>query len=384
LGTGINIAQLVTGKKKNSPDKWKAKALSDLLNRDIRLFSSSLSDKKKERFYSELNILLSAGVDLQSALSLICEEQSKERDKQLFHDVGVQIINGDSLSEAIRKTSRFTSYEYYTLQIGEETGKLSEVLEQLSIYFLRKIMLKRQIVNALAYPVLVLSVSFGAVFFMMRVVVPMFSDLFKRFKSELPSVTKLVIRISNACSDYSLPFSLLLAGLIVFMFSQRKQGWYRYLTSSIVLRIPFFGELIRKIYLARFCSSMSLLISSKTSLTNALELLSKMIGFYPIEVTIQEIKNDIIQKGLPLHVSMARFPVYGKRITSLVKVGEEVNKLDIMFSRIAKQYSDEVEHQSSTMGSLIEPFLIILLGLVVGTILVAMYLPLFQLSSSFQ
>jgi type IV pilus assembly protein PilC len=219
---------------------------------------------------------------------------------------------------------------------------------------------------------------------MMRVVVPMFSDLFKRFKSELPSVTKLVIRISNACSDYSLPFSLLLAGLIVFMFSQRKQGWYRYLTSSIVLRIPFFGELIRKIYLARFCSSMSLLISSKTSLTNALELLSKMIGFYPIEVTIQEIKNDIIQKGLPLHVSMARFPVYGKRITSLVKVGEEVNKLDIMFSRIAKQYSDEVEHQSSTMGSLIEPFLIILLGLVVGTILVAMYLPLFQLSSSFQ
>jgi type IV pilus assembly protein PilC len=164
LGTGINIAQLVTGKKKNSPDKWKAKALSDLLNRDIRLFSSSLSDKKKERFYSELNILLSAGVDLQSALSLICEEQSKERDKQLFHDVGVQIINGDSLSEAIRKTSRFTSYEYYTLQIGEETGKLSEVLEQLSIYFLRKIMLKRQIVNALAYPVLVLSVSFGAVF----------------------------------------------------------------------------------------------------------------------------------------------------------------------------------------------------------------------------
>jgi len=108
-----------------------------------------------------------------------------------------------------------------------------------------------------------------------------------------------------------------------------------------------------------------------------------MIGFYPIESAIEPIRKEIIFKGRPLHSAIAEHTIFGKRMSSLIKVGEEVNKLEEMFSRVAQQYSEEVEHQSEILGSLIEPFMIIFLGLVVGTIIIAMYLPMFKLSSSF-
>jgi type IV pilus assembly protein PilC len=381
---GIDIHKLSEGKQSSHPAPGNGGDLINLLNRDIQLFKPSLSDKKKERFYSELNILLAAGVDIQSALELIAGENSKEKDRLVFYKIRDGIVKGESLSDSVRNTKLFTPYEFHTLKIGEETGRLSDVLDQLGAYYVQKIKLKRQVVSALAYPALVLTVSFGAVFFMMRVVVPMFSDLFKRFKSKLPAITEWVIGISDGFGRYALPFLGIFFLVFAVLFSQRKHNWFRKASSAFILKIPLFGEITRKIYLARFCSSMSLLIGSKTSITSSLDLVSKMIGFYPIESSILVMKDDIVNRGLLLHVSMERFSIYGKRITSLVKVGEEVNKLDSMFARIAKQYSDEVEYQSSTIGSLIEPFLIIFLGIVVGVILVAMYLPLFQLSASFQ
>nr|MBA3971958.1 type II secretion system F family protein [Bacteroidota bacterium] len=140
-------------------------------------------------------------------------------------------------------------------------------------------------------------------------------------------------------------------------------------------------SMVSKIYLARFCQSMNLLISAKTPLVTAIDLVKKMVGFYPIEVSLEIIQNDILQ-GVPLHVTLAKFEIYNKRMISLIKVAEEVNQLDTMFSKLAKQYSDEVEHQTSILGSLIEPIMIIFLGVLVAVILIAMYLPLFQMSST--
>jgi type IV pilus assembly protein PilC len=140
-------------------------------------------------------------------------------------------------------------------------------------------------------------------------------------------------------------------------------------------------NMISKIYLARFCQSMNLLISSKTPLVTAIELVKKMIGFYPIEISLEIMQEDIM-KGQPLHISLSKFKIYNKRMVSLIKVAEEVNQLDTMFAKLAKQYTDEVEHETSILGSLIEPIMIIFLGLLVALILVAMYLPLFQMSNT--
>lgn len=364
-------------KKENAAEK---KSALDFLNKDIKLFGSAFNDKKKERFYSELFILFSAGVDIRSALELIEEEQAKEKDRLLFASIKESIIAGNSLSKALQQTGLFTMYEYYSLQIGEESGRLTEVLTELSIFFTKKIQQKRQLTSALSYPTVVFFASFGAIFFMMKFVVPMFSDVFKRFKGELPAFTKLIIRISDLFGHYSFYFILAFLAIAGFLYSQRKAIWFRKYGAELILRTPIMKDMIGKIYLARFCQSMNLLISAKTPLVTAIDLVKKMVGFYPIEASLDIVQDDLL-KGKPLHLSLAKFAIYNRRMISLLKVAEEVNQLDTMFSRLSKQYSDEVEHQTSILGSLIEPIMIIFLGVLVAVILVAMYLPLFQMSS---
>lgn len=361
--------------------KVKEKSAFDFLNKDIKLFGSAFSDKKKEAFYSELSILFTAGVDIRSSLELIEEEQLKEKDKQLFAKIKDAVIAGSSLSKAMEQTGVFSSYEIFSLQIGEESGRLTEVLSELSNFFSKKIKQTRQLTSALSYPAVVFFASFGAIFFMLKFVVPMFSDVFKRFKGELPYFTRIIIRASNVFSHYSLFIILGMLAIFIFLYSSRNAIWFRNYGSKIVLRIPIFKNMISKIYLARFCQSMNLLISARTPIVNAIELVQKMVGFYPIEVSLTTVREDIM-KGQSLHQSLSNFKIYNKRMISLLKVAEEVNQLDTMFGKMAKQYSDEVEHQTSILGSLIEPVMIIFLGILVAGILVAMYLPMFQMSST--
>ncbi|MCW3071757.1 MAG: type secretory pathway, component PulF [Bacteroidetes bacterium] len=353
----------------------------DALNRDISFTSVGLTDKKKERFYSEMHILFSAGVDIRTALELVEEGQLKEKDKQLYAGIKEAVISGQSFSNALEKTGRFSVYEFYSLKIGEESGKLPEVLQELAVFFSKKIKQKRLLTKALSYPVIVLLSSVGAIAFMLKFVVPMFADVFKRFKGGLPYFTQLIIRFSDAFSHYFIWLLLISVLFCVFVYSQRQQPWFRKFSSGLLLRIPVVKELVSKIYLARFCQSMQLLIASKTPLVSAIDLVKKMIGFYPIEISLETVKEDVM-KGKSLHESLSQFSIYNKRLVSLIKVAEEVNQLDKMFTRLANQYSDEVEHQTSVLGSLIEPLMILFLGAIITVILIAMYLPMFQMSNS--
>jgi type IV pilus assembly protein PilC len=215
---------------------------------------------------------------------------------------------------------------------------------------------------------------------MMRFVVPMFSDVFKRFKGDLPAFTRLIIRISDIMGNYALYFLLGFAAIGIFLYTQRKAIWFRDYGARLILRTPVMKDMIGKIYLARFCQSMNLLISARTPLITAIDLVKKMVGFYPIEHSLEQVQQDVL-KGTPLHASLSKFSIYNRRMISLLKVAEEVNQLDAMFAKLSKQYTDEVEHQTSILGSLIEPIMIIFLGVLVAVILVAMYLPLFQMGS---
>jgi type IV pilus assembly protein PilC len=378
---GINLKEITA--KPVSQNEAETSSWMDFLNKDISLFGSSFNDNKKLAFYLELGILVQAGVDIKSSMEIIVEEQTAASDKAVYNDIQKYIIQGGALSEALHRSGKFSNYEFYSLQIGEETGKMGDVLKELATYYQNKIKQSRQIVSALTYPVLVLGTSMGAVFFMMNFIVPMFTDVFKRFGGDLPGITKVILSVSGVMRDYSLGFILILASVIFALYSQRKKAVFRKYFSLVLLHIPIMGDIIRHIYLARFCQSMTLLIGSRIPLLKAIDLVNAMIGFYPIEASLKKVQERILQ-GESLYKSLEEHAIYPKRMVYLIKVGEEVNQLELFFSTISKQYTEEVEHKTAMISSLMEPFLIIFLGLVVGVILVSMYLPLFQLSNSFE
>lgn len=370
----------------NAPNSGEAKpksSLQELLSRDISLSGNRFGDRQKERFYSELQTLLTAGVDIRTALELLENEAEKKDERELFAKIRNAVISGSTLPDAVKSTGKFSDYEFFSMRIGEESGRMTAVLRDLADYYTKKIRQRRRVRSALTYPSVVVSVAIGAVWFMLHFVVPMFTDMLRRFNTDLPALTKGIISLSNSIGTYGpyILIVLLTAGIVVY--TQRKQLWYRRASSSLSLRLPYIGNIARKVYLERFAHAMHLLLTAKTPLVNALELVQKMVGFYPVEHALGIVQQDVM-RGMPLHDSLAKFPVFTKRFISLIRVAEEVNQLEQMFDRLSKQYTEEIDHDTGVLGSVIEPVMIIFLGLAVALILVAMYLPMFQLSSSFQ
>lgn len=354
----------------------------DFLNKDIRFGSSRINDRTRENIYAEILSLLEAGVDIRSALELVIEGQKKQKLKGIFEEIRDLIISGSTFSMALKKAREFSSYEIHSIQIGEETGKLLDVLKELSGYFAKKIKQRRQIVGAVTYPIVVLVVAFGAVSFMVTYVVPMFADTFRRFGSDLPAITKAVISMSGFIKEFFGIFLMAITGLILFCIWQAKKVWFRKISSAIILKTPIIGKIIQRIYLSRFANTMSLLIGARIPILQAIQLTRQMITFYPIERSLFEIEEKIIA-GEPLYKSLSFHTVYPPKMISIIKVGEEVNQLELFFARLAEQYSNEVEYQTTLLSKFLEPLIIIILGIIVGTILIAMYLPLFRLGQTF-
>jgi len=378
----IDISRYDKKKTSKISDSATDSSLMGFLNRDISFGNRELSDKKKEYLYLELSSLLQAGVDLKTGFELIQADQEKEKDKVLFASIQQFILTGTTFSQALQQTGKFSMYEVYSLQIGEETGKLIEVLKDLAKFYKGKIKQSRKIISSLTYPIIVLSTSLGAVFFMLKFVVPMFDDVFKRFGGKLPWITEKIIAVSKALQDNFAVAMIFLFALGVFMFSVRKTEQFRKVFSKVVLKIPVVGNLVQKIYLARFCNSMRLLINARLPLLRAIALIRQMIRYYPIESSLQAIEEGIMN-GKTLHQSLQQFKIYPPKLVQLVKIGEETNQLDYFFEIISEQYIEEVEYKTSTLSSLMEPLIIVFLGLIVGVILISMYWPLFEMSNSF-
>lgn len=375
----IDISRYKFGKQKPKEEKF---SITALLTKDISFSSGQLPDKRKEAFYLEFSTLLQSGIDIKTALELILVEQEKASDKVLFNEIKKRVIEGSSLSEGIRSAGKFSDYEYHSIRIGEETGKLGEVLADLASYFKSRMHQKRKIISAITYPAIVLTTSLGAVFFMINFVVPMFADVFKRFGGKLPWITEFILGISIFADTYFIYFFIFMAFVILLILVNRKALWFRRISSKIVLKIPMAGDLIRKIYLARLANTMRLLVSTDIPLLRAISLVRQMVNYYPIETSLLIVEQDLMN-GESLHASLGKFSFYPAKLVQLIKVGEEVNRLDYFFEKISAQYTEEVEYRTNMISSLLEPFIIIFLGLVVGLILIAMYLPMFQMSNSF-
>lgn len=364
--------------KKNS--KTTGIDINHLLKKEITFFGPSFSSKKKEAFYTELNVLLKAGVSLKEGLELIEEAYKKEKDKQILISLINLLLSGASFSAAMEKNKIFTEYEYYSVKIGEETGRLQEVCKELGLFFGRKNEQKRNVINALSYPVIVLITAFFAILFMLQFVVPMFENIFKQNNVELPFLTRVIVNLSDFIQSYSWLFVVGIIGIIISTKLVNKKIWYQKIRTTILLKVPFLGELIRKMYIAQFTQAAALLTSAKVPMLYSIQLTKKMIPFYPLQMALVSVESQLL-KGHSLSESLKPYEIFDRRMIALVRVAEETNQNQFIFERLTKQYNDDIQQQSKLLSTVLEPLIIVVLGAIVAVILVAMYLPMFKLSS---
>ncbi len=337
------------------------------------------SDKQKEAFYREFSTLISSGIDFNQAIKLLTEQQKSKHIKQIYEAINNDVVKGRTLHEAIKAHKQFSPYEYYSIKIGEETRRLPEVFKQLETYYSRKIAMKRQVISVLAYPFFVLIITFAVLYFMLNYVVPMFATVFQQFGKDLPSITQFVVNLSKHFNTIAIVALGVVFSLIIAHKTLKRSDHYRGFTSHLILKLPFFGKLIKKVYLARFCQSLSLLLSAKTPLITALDLTEKMISFYPLKKALMAAKDDVL-KGETLAKSLKKHSFFEQKIISLTIIGEQVNELDKMYNGLADQYNKDIEHSTKMIGTILEPLMIIFIGGIVGFIMIAMYSPIFNLS----
>lgn len=372
---GLKIQQLQqaskTIKQNNEVSIWK---------KDIVLFGQSFNAKKKEQFYTELSVLLTSGIRLKDALILIGESQKKEKDGLRFRAMADGIVAGQDFSMIIENDKDFGKYEGHSIKMGEQTGSLALVTTALAEFYNRKNEQRRTIVNALTYPIIVLSTAVLAVVFMLRFVVPMFQDIFRQNNVELPELTKAVIAMSDWLGTYGIWIVLIAVLVIGLRKFYAKQPWFRKWKDRFLLRLPIIGPFIRLAQIARLTQAISLLVSAKVSIPESIRLAKDMVEFYPLEKALDNVQANIL-RGQSLSDSLKAEAFFDNKMIALVRVAEETNQTAFVFSRLNEQYGKELIQRSKLFSTTLEPAIILIVGVLVATILIAMYLPMFALGN---
>lgn len=367
----------------NTTSADEEKSTTSIWNRDISFSKKKLGDKEKSILYHQLKTLIGAGVDVKTALELVSEQLSKKKSTEIIKSVIKNLVKGNALNQAFETTGQFTQYEHVSLKIGEESSRLPQVLQTLSDYYEQKLEQRRQFVSALSYPILIVLSSIGAVAFMLLFIIPMFEEVFRRFGSELPALTLMIIGFSKALSSYAWLIFLFFVGLAVSFYLLSRNEKAVFLGEKVLMRIPHIGKLYLDIQLSRCAASMALLINASVPLTQTLNFVKQMMTMQHMRMALDQAQAEIL-KGRALHEALGDTPIFDKSFVSLVRVGEEVNKLGEFFEKLSVEYASAVSHRTKQLNTFLEPLMIVFLGLVVGLILVAMYLPMFQLSTSLE
>ena len=335
-------------------------------------------------FTQQLAAMLEAGITLVSALEAIQDQTQNPVFQIIIRNVKNEVSAGRTLSEACADYPRaFPKMFISMVQAGEASGNLAEILEKTSAYFEETIKLVKRVKGAMAYPAVVIGIAIVLVIIMLTVVIPVFAGMFEEFGQELPKPTKILIGISSFMRSN---FLFLLIGVIVLFFLMKHlfstpKG--RVKKDQLLLRIPVIGELIRKVSLSRFCRTYAILVRAGVPILQTLEILRSASGNTYIENACTKISKQINQGG-QLSDVINQDPYFPPMIKHMARAGEQTGNVDGMMTKVADFYDNEVDTLVSALTSLMEPLLICFLGIVVGGIVIAMFLPIFQLSSIIQ
>lgn len=336
----------------------------------------------RQQLFHTLGLLLEAGLGLLDSLEILQDQFKAARMRAMLVQIHHDLAAGASFSEALSNQPRyFSSFEIFSLRMGEETGQLGAMMAGLARYYQKRVALRRKLVQAFSYPVVVIVIAMLVMAFMIGFVVPMFEDIFSRFDAQLPALTQQILLISAGLTQHGWKVGLGMAGLIGAARLMRKSPAWRRFWSQIGLALPGLGTLWLNLHLARFCYSFALLLKARVNLDQALLLLGQVSSFLPLQEALGQVHQAVL-KGDSLYDAIAAagtFPIFFRQ---MIKVGEQTATLDQIFAQMARTLEEKSDTQLAQLTRFLEPVLILLLGGMVAVILVAMYLPMFELSNA--
>lgn len=341
--------------------------------------TNKIADPKLEVFYSELHALLTAGLSFSSSFALLIEGGPNQHMKALLEQLYADVVGGAALWQAMERSGRFRPLDCGVVRIGEQTGRLPDTLDFLREYYRKRVAQRRMVSSAVSYPLVILCTAVVVVAFMLAVVVPMFEQVYARMGGELPALTRWIITASKSFPLYA---TIVCGGAAVsgfLLYSNRNKPEVRSAIANLLLRLPIAGTIIRKNQQAQFCKLLYLLTSSGIPLLAGVSMLTDVIAFYPYNRSFAAICRRL-EEGGSFYSGIAGFShLYDRKLVSLIRVGEETNRLPEMLRRQGEALTEELEYSIRRMGSMLEPMLIMLVGLLVAIILISMYMPMFRL-----
>jgi type IV pilus assembly protein PilC len=356
--------------------KVKPKSLEDYLP----ALAGKVKDKDKVIFVRQFATMIDAGLPLVQCLDILQEQQENANFKRVIRQIKKNVEEGSTLSDAIKNHPKIFDNLFHNLvAAGEVGGILDVILNRLAAYIEKMAKLKKKVKSALTYPAIVVSIAVIVVAVILIFVIPVFSKLFVDAGVKLPAMTLLVMNMSDFAKNY-IHWILLGFGLIVFAIRKfRKTDKGRLLFDRMFLRAPVFGLLLRKIAVARFTRTLGTMLSSGVPILDGLEVVAATAGNRIIENAIRSARASI-SEGRPVAEPLAETHVFPPMVTQMIAVGEATGALDNMLGKIADFYDEEVDTAVGSLTSMLEPLLILFLGVTIGFLLVAMYLPIFNLA----
>jgi type IV pilus assembly protein PilC len=352
--------------------------------RQIRVlprFARGIGQKRIAIFTRQFSVMLDAGLPLVQCLEILGEQEENPVFAQVIERVRNDVEAGASLAEAMRKHPKaFDDLYVNMIAAGEAGGILDIILQRLSTYIEKVVRLKNQVKSAMIYPVAVLVIATGIVWLILWKVIPVFQQLLESVGGDLPLITAVVVAASNFVGRYT--FWMVLIGVLVWAAVSRyyKTQRGRRVIDGAMLKVPIIGELIRKVAVARFCQTLSTLTASGVPILDGLEITARTSGNAIIEDAVLAVRKAV-EEGRTLAQPLGETKVFPPMVVQMINVGEQTGALDQMLQKIAEFYEEEVDTAVGGLTKLIEPLMIVVLGGIIGTIVAAMYLPLYSVLS---
>ncbi len=344
-------------------------------------FPGKVNRKRIAIFTRQFSVMLDAGLPLVQCLEILGGQEENKTFRGIINDVRSDVESGASIADSMRKHPKaFDNLFTNMVAAGEAGGILDIILQRLSTYIEKIVKLNSQVKSALIYPVAVIVIAALVVFIILWKVIPVFAQLFAGMGSEMPFLTRMVIGASNFVGRYFIFIAIVLAAgfFAVNRYHQTYRG--RRILDGLMLKIPVLGMLLRKIAVARFCRTLSTLTASGVPILDGLEITAKTAGNAIIEDAVMAVRKSV-EEGKTVSEPLADTKVFPAMVVQMINVGEQTGALDQMLSKIADFYEEEVDTAVAGLMKLIEPLMISILGVVIGTIVAAMYLPLYSILS---
>lgn len=382
--------------KKGTIDATNKKiAIEELRNRGINtrqieestsIFHKELAINSKVKhqdfviYCRQFATLIRAGITVVEATHILWSQTKSKPLKKALRQIEEEIRSGVTFSDAADKHKKvFPSLFVNMMRAGEATGNIDDTLERLADTFEKQYNLKKKVQSTLTYPAVLMVITLLVASFLMIFIVPTFVDMFKDLDAEMPALTVFILKISDLLVAYWWALILGIVGsILAFRYAYTSNSKFNYTFNIILLKMPIFGQLLQKSVIARMTRTLSSLFSSAVPILQALTIVEKVVGNPVIAKVVQEARHSL-EQGNTLSEPLEKSWLFPPLVTQMTAIGEKTGSLDYMLEKIADFYEDEVERTVDTLKSLIEPLMIVFLAAVVGTIVMAIMMPMFAL-----